>query len=95
MKPVTSIPSASPSITGAVATVSMSGSVTEAVAVDDVQELVSELAQIYGVSEDDVDVSVVGHVFETTADGFHVWSPHFADFDVLFSEDVIVDVAAQ
>ena len=65
--PVTSVPSASPSITGAVATVSMSGVVTDELTTAEISSLVSDLAAIYGVSTEDVDLSV-GYVASGTLD---------------------------
>ena len=48
-------PSALPTITGAIASVSMSGPITEEASLS---EIVSELAEIYGVDERDVETSV-------------------------------------
>ena len=67
MAPVTSVPSASPSITGAVATVSMSGVVSDELTTAEISSLVSDLAAIYGVSTEDVDLSV-GYVASGTLD---------------------------
>ena len=55
---MTSIPSAAPTITGAVASVSISGAVTEAMSEEDVEAISNELAEIYGVDPLDVETTV-------------------------------------
>ena len=56
--PFTSIPSARPTITGEVASVSISGSVEEALSEEDASEIALAIAKIYGVEEEDVVMSV-------------------------------------
>lgn len=56
--PITSIPSTHPTITGEVASVIISGRVDEALSEDTVDDITSEIANIYGVDENDVNVAV-------------------------------------
>lgn len=56
--PVTLIPSSFPTITGAVSSVSLSGSVTSDILDSDILDIAMELSQIYGVDENDVETTV-------------------------------------
>ena len=56
--PVTMIPSSLPTITGAISSVSLSGSVTSDISRSDVADITIELAEIYGVDINDVETTV-------------------------------------
>ena len=58
ISPMTAIPSSHPTITGSIASVSISGSITEEVSKVDVDSLTSELASIYGVPTSEVEIDV-------------------------------------
>ena len=58
ISPMTAIPSSHPTITGSIASVSISGSITEEVSKADVDSLTSELASIYGVPTSEVEIDV-------------------------------------
>ena len=52
------IPSSFPTITGSVASVSISGIVTESMSQQEVDEVTSQLAEIYGVDVNDIETTV-------------------------------------
>jgi len=56
--PITSIPSAHPTITGEVASVIISGRADEALSKDTLEDITSDIANIYGVDENNVNVVV-------------------------------------
>ena len=56
--PITAVPTPEPTITGAVASVSMSGPVTAAISVEDITTISEEIAEIYGVDPIDVETTV-------------------------------------
>ena len=58
LTPTSTIPSAVPSITGAVASVTISGTATEELAVEEIANITSELAEIYGVDPSEVETTV-------------------------------------
>lgn len=57
-KPTSTIPSTAPTITGEVASVSLSGSITENMSMENIDAITSNLAEIYGVDISDVESSV-------------------------------------
>ena len=61
--PATSIPSQAPSITGAVGIVELEKTVTESLSSEEVESIVTDVADAYGVDEEDVTVEVV---YQTT-----------------------------
>ena len=58
MAPVSTIPSAVPTITGAVASVTISGTTTEDIPAEEIANITSELAEIYGVDPSEVETTV-------------------------------------
>ena len=58
ISPITAIPSSHPTITGSIASVSISGSITEELSKADVDSITSELATIYGVPTSEVEIGV-------------------------------------
>ena len=58
IRPTTMIPSAIPSIMGAVASVSISGSTTEDISSDDIDQITSDLSEIYGVDSSEIEITV-------------------------------------
>jgi phenylpyruvate tautomerase PptA (4-oxalocrotonate tautomerase family) len=56
--PVSTIPSAVPSITGAVASVTISGTATEDLPAEEIENITSDLAEIYGVDPSDVETTI-------------------------------------
>jgi hypothetical protein len=56
--PVTTIPSAVPTITGAVASVRMTGVTTEDISDEEYLDIVTGLADVYGVEINDIDAKV-------------------------------------
>ena len=56
--PTSSVPSATPTITGAVASISISGEVTEDLSEDNINAITTDLAEIYGVDVTDVETTV-------------------------------------
>ena len=59
LSPSTTIPSATPTITGAVGIIELSKSVSESMRDDELTAIVSNVAETYGVAEEDVSVDVV------------------------------------
>ena len=56
--PTTTIPSSLPTITGEIASVSISGTITEEFSKEDISSISSQVADIYGVDESDIDLAV-------------------------------------
>eukprot|EP00493_Phyllostaurus_siculus_P003001 UN03014 len=62
-KPTTSLPSASPSLTGAIANIEISRMVTESISPEEIVSIQDEVAESYGVESDDITIDIV---YETT-----------------------------
>ena len=58
-RPTTSIPTSAPSITGAVSVIELSKAVEESLDDSEVANITSEVAEAYGVEEEDVTVEIV------------------------------------
>lgn len=61
--PTTSLPTFAPSLTGSVAIVTLSKTVTQSIPIDDVVNIENEIADTYGVDEDNISIEVV---YQTT-----------------------------
>lgn len=59
ISPTTSLPSAAPSLTGAVAIIELSRMVTESLTSDEIGNIQNEVAESYGVDSDDIVVDVI------------------------------------
>lgn len=58
LSPISTIPSALPSITGAVSSVSMSGLATGDISTDELSDIETQIAEIYGVDVSDLEMNI-------------------------------------
>ena len=103
ISPVSTIPSALPTITGAISSVTFSGPVIEDISPDEVSVIEIELAEIYGVDISDLETSIdyitsgvldvnISHDISET-DAINVIQNSISDVLGVHSSDILVTIA--